>query len=247
MFRLLALGVGDAFSALYYSSCFAVQADGVWLLVDCPHPIRKILREASQTAGIALDVKDIHAIALTHLHADHCTGLEDFAYYSHFVLNRRTQLAVHPEVSNRLWEGCLAAGMEWLMPSVGVPLEPRHLNDYFDLIPLSHTSTTQVGPFRIQCRKTIHSVPTMALRIEAEGRCLGYSADTAWDGSLITWLSSADLIVHETNFGIHTPYEKLAALPAELRAKMRLIHYHDTFDRDASVIEALRPGRLYDI
>lgn len=247
MFRLLSLGVGDAFSALCYSSCFVLEADGAWLLVDCPHPIRKILRETSQAAGIQLDIQDIHAIALTHLHADHCTGLEGFAFYSHFVLNRRARVAAHPEVSERLWEGCLAAGMEWLMPSVGVPLERRGFDDYFELTPLSSTTTTQVGPFRIICRKTLHSVPTMAMRIEAAGRCLGYSADTAFDAGLITWLSSADLIVHETNLGIHTPYEKLAALPPELRAKMRLIHYPDDFDHAGSVIEPLRPGRFYQI
>lgn len=245
--RFLVLGVGDAFSALSYSSCFAVEADGAWLLVDCPHPIRKIMREASQAAGIELDVKHIHAIALTHLHADHCTGLEDFAYYSFFVLGKRVALAAHPDVSARLWDGHLAAGMEWMMPSVGAPLEPRGLNDYFELTPLSETQPTQVGPFRLLCRRTIHSVPTMALRIEAGGRCLGYSADTAFDPGLITWLSSADLIVHETNLGIHTPYEKLAALPPELRGKMRLIHYPDTFDREGSAIEPLRAGRFYEV
>ena len=71
------------------------------------------------------------------------------------------------------------------------------------------------GPFKIECRKTLHSVPTTALRIHAAGRTLGYSCDTAFDPSLIDWLAPADRIIHETNLGIHTPYEKLAALPRE--------------------------------
>ena len=50
---ILTLGVGDAFSALHYSSCVAIHADGRWLLIDCPHPLRKILREAATTAGVA--------------------------------------------------------------------------------------------------------------------------------------------------------------------------------------------------
>ena len=89
---------------------------------------------------------------------------------------------------------------------------------------------------------------TATLRIEAGGRTLAYSADTAFDPSLIDWLAEgSDLVVHETNLGVHTPYEELAALPAELRAKMRLIHYPDAFDRDASVIEPLEQGRVYPV
>jgi ribonuclease BN (tRNA processing enzyme) len=83
--------------------------------------------------------------------------------------------------------------------------------------------------------------------VEAGGRTLGYSADTAFDPELIAFLEPADLIIHETNFGpAHTPYSALAALPAELRAKMRLIHYADGFDTEASNIVALREGEVLE-
>src|SRR5258708_3755013 len=65
--RLLCLGVGDAFSALHYSSCFALESDSRWLLVDCPHPIRKIAREGAHTAGVAFDLAHIDALVLSHL------------------------------------------------------------------------------------------------------------------------------------------------------------------------------------
>ena len=84
------------------------------------------------------------------------------------------------------------------------------------------------------------------MKIRAGGRCLGISADTSYDPFLIDWLSEADMIVHETNLGIHTPYESLAALPETLRRKMRLTHYTDDFDLAASIIEPLVPGRSYD-
>ena len=109
----------------------------------------------------------------------------------------------------------------------------------------------QCGPFSVECRRTIHSVPTFAFRITAGGRVLGYSADTAYDPTLIDWLARADLIVHEattmTHTRVHTPYEKLAALPASLRSKMRLTHYPDDFDVDSSAIEPLRQGRIYQV
>lgn len=241
---LIALGVGDAFSALYYSSCLAVSYGDSRLLIDCPHPIRKILRESGDAAGIELDVGSFDAVVLTHLHADHCSGLEGFGYFSYFVTKRKARILTHPLVADRLWAGHLAAGMEQLMPGRDAAPEPKHLDDYFEVEHLSEESAVSIGPFEIECRRTIHHVPTTALRIRAGGRCLGYSADTAFDEGLIEWLGEADLIVHETNLGVHTPYEDLAALPAELRARMRLIHYTDMFDREASSIECLRQGQL---
>jgi ribonuclease BN (tRNA processing enzyme) len=135
------------------------------------------------------------------------------------------------------------------MEHLGLPDTPhaRHfgLEDYFDIVHVTEDAPASLGPFRIECRPTRHHVPTTAFRIHAGGSSLGYSADTAFDPALIAWLAEADLIVHETNYGVHTPYERLAELPAELRARMRLIHYPDDFDRGASVIEALEPGRRY--
>jgi len=237
------LGVGDAFSQKYYSSCYAVECEGHWLLVDCPHPIRKILSESGGLAGLKLDLSDFDGVVLTHLHGDHVSGLEGWAFFNTFMLKKRTQLLGHPEALEHLWSACLLAGMGNLMDSPEGPKATRQFEDYFDLTDLSFEHATSFGPFEIECRKTIHHVPTTALRIRAGGRCLGFSADTAWDPSLIEWLSAADLIVHETNYGIHTPYERLVALAPALQKKMRLVHYPDDFALEASVIEPLRQGQ----
>ncbi|QRN94665.1 ribonuclease Z [Archangium violaceum] len=241
------LGVGDAFSALRYSSCLALEAEGQVLLVDCPHPIRKMMREASQSSGVELDVDRVSGLVLTHLHADHSSGVEGLGYFSFFVLKRKLRLLAHPEVKRRLWEGHLAAGMEDLIRKPGGEPQRHEFEDYFEPLALSTEEAVHFGPFSIECRRTYHHVPTTALRIRAGGRCLGYSADTAYDEGLIAWLAQADLVVHETNYGVHTPYEKLAALPVELRAKMRLIHYPDDFELDASNIEPLVQGRRYTV
>jgi ribonuclease BN (tRNA processing enzyme) len=245
--RFVPLGVGDAFSELRYSCCLAVEASDQLLLVDCPHPILKMLREAREATGLALSADRIHAVVLTHLHADHASGLEGLAYFSFFVLQRRLRLVVHPDVLARLWDGHLAAGMEQLLPALGAPFERKRLEDYFEVIPLRDDAPVAVGPFAITCRKTIHHIPTTALRLQAGEVSLGVSADTAFDEELIAWLGEATLTVHETNFGVHTPYAKLAALPAATRARMRLIHYPDTFDLAASAIEPLVERRVYDV
>src|SRR6516164_123353 len=127
--RLIPLGVGEAFSARHYTSCLALGVDDEWLLIDCPHPIRKMLREGSIQAGLpkVLDVDRIRAVAVSHLHADHCCGLEDFGYYSFFALNRRAKLLMHPEASARLWNGLLAAGMEWIQAQPDAPATQKQL------------------------------------------------------------------------------------------------------------------------
>lgn len=245
--KLLTVGIGDAFSALHYSCCLALEAEGRWLLIDCPHPLRKMLREASDSAGVSLDIDDLDGVVVTHLHADHASGIEGLGYYSHFVVGRKARLLVHPAVQERLWEGHLAAGMERLLEPGTWKEHQVGLHDYFDILPLAEESATELGPFRVECRRTIHHIPTTALRIRAGDRTIGISSDTTFDPGLIAWLAPSDLIIHETNLGVHTDYEQLAALPADLRARMRLIHCTDFFDTAASCIEPLVQGRLYPV
>jgi hypothetical protein len=168
-------------------------------------------------------------------------GLEGFAFYKHFVEGKRTKLITSPDVRAVIWDERLKAPMGTLW--TGDQFRQMSFDSYFEHLPLDWTSEVTVGPFRIQARRTIHHVPTSALLVEAAGRKLGYSSDTAFDPKLIEFLAPADLIIHETNFGpAHTPYAALAALPDELRARMRLIHYSDLFDTTSSVIVPLREG-----
>lgn len=245
--KIIPLGVGDAFTALHYSTCLAVEAEDQLILIDCPHPIQKMMREAKLASGAALDPARVSAVILTHLHADHSSGLEGLGYWMFFVQQRKLPLYLHADVLADLWHGHLAAGMAHLLPAVGAQTIEMGLESYFDIHLLDEGKAVEHGPFAIECRKTIHHIPTTALRIRAAGRTLGHSADTAFEPALIEWLATADLIVHETNYGVHTPYEKLAALPQDLRARMRLIHYPDDFDLAGSVIEPLAQGRIYDV
>lgn len=243
----IALGVGDAFSSSHYSACLAVESGGRWLLVDCPHPIRKVLREGSLESGAGLDVGSFEAVIITHIHGDHCSGLEGLGLYSYFALDRRVMLAMHPESSRRLWDGRLAGGMESIADTSTWGPVPRAFGDYFDITSLDERRPVNLGPFTVECRRTLHHVPTYALRIHADGRTLGVSADTAWDPTLIEWLAPCDAIVHETGHGIHTPLTKLAALPAGLRGKMRLTHFPDDLDLSGGAVEPLVQGRRYGV
>ncbi|MGO9115426.1 MAG: MBL fold metallo-hydrolase [Thermoguttaceae bacterium] len=244
--RLLPLGIGDAFSALSYSTCMALEADGCWLLIDCPHPIRKMMREASATAAVDLDAAVVHAVVLTHLHADHVSGVEGLAFYNRFLLDRKLRLVAHASVSEHLWSGHLAVSMQRAKQEPGQPDIEHRFEDFFDLQEVSVERTVSVGPFTISIHPATHSLPVTAVFVEAAGRKFGCSADTTYDPRLIDWLSRADLIVHDAGGGFpHTPYQRLADLPIDVRKKMLLAHCPDGFEPPGREIGLLRQGMNY--
>jgi len=246
--RLLCLGIGDAFSARHYSTCFALEAEGRWLLVDCPHPIRKIMCEGALTAGVALEVGQLDAVLLTHLHGDHVSGLEVLGYYFRYVLNRRLTVYTHADVARLLWSGVLTGSMAWVIEAAGAAPTPRRFEDFFDLRLLEEHQPVGVGPFRITCRRTIHSVPSIALKIGADGRTLGYSADTQFDPKLLAWLADADVIIHEANSGfMHTSVADLMTADPAILAKLRIIHCSDQYDAAQSPLPMMRQGTLIAI
>jgi hypothetical protein len=99
----------------------------------------------------------------------------------------------------------------------------------------------------LEWRPTIHHIPTSALRLSTGDKTFGYSADTAFDPSLIEWLSASDVFFHETNLGVHTPLSSLVDLPETVQRKMRLIHYPDFHDVERSPIACTHEGDRLDV
>lgn len=234
------VGVGDAFTALYYNACLLIEAGDQRLLVDAPPALARALRDLSLKTSDTVGLDDIDHVLITHLHGDHVGGLEQLLFWRRFVTGRKTTVHAIPDVLAGLWDTRLRGGMDTLMrPDGGT--ERLELTDYAHVAPLG-PGVTRLGPLELTWRRTIHHIPTSALHVRCQGQAFGYSADTSFDPELIAWLAASDLFLHETNFGVHTPLASLCQLPAELRGRMRLIHYPDQLSPDAAPIPCAREG-----
>ena len=180
---LIPLGVGEAFTARYYTSCLVLGIGDKWLLIDCPHPVRKMLHEASIAAGLPKPL-------------DFDRNPRSCAQPSCMLIiavDWRISATIHSSLgspgealdASRCFGAALGRiASRWNGTRPGKDGEPpsrKTLSDYFELIDLDLSGPVKCGPFPIECRRTIHSVPTYAFRVTAGGRVFGYSADTAYD------------------------------------------------------------------
>lgn len=265
--RILILGVGDAFTRKHFGTSAVIEtgssaADGAkrYTLIDCPDLIHRALHDACAKSGWAIDASRIDDVILTHLHGDHCNGLESFGFHRRILRLSdarlpRPRLHASQAVAERLWSR--------LAPAMDQPFgdtRPSTLEDYFEVRILTPGREQEVGDggggsgrggdgrLTVRCRTTKHSVPTLGLLVSHAGATLGWSGDTPFEQAHIDWLSAADVIVHESNLGpAHTPIEALNAQSEALRAKMRLIHLPDDFDPRTTDIAILREGEVIHV
>lgn len=244
-FSVRVVGVGDAFTSKHFNACLLIEADGTRLLLDAPPALARALGDLGERGGERVALDDIDHVLITHLHGDHMGGLEQLLFWRRFVTGRKASLYAIPEVLAGLWDTRLKGGMEILM-NERFEAQLLTLDDYADVRPLGPGGTA-IGPLLVDWRPTLHHIPTSAVRVRGRSSMFAYSADTAFDPSLIDWLAEADLFFHETNLGIHTPLESLVSLPAATKRRMRLIHYPDFHDVASSPIACAREGDRFDL
>ncbi|MEW6428168.1 MAG: MBL fold metallo-hydrolase [Thermodesulfobacteriota bacterium] len=233
--QLTFLGVGGAFTTMEYfqSNLLVTAGDGGRLLLDCGGDIRHSLA-ASIPAGSA---RDVDAVYVSHLHADHVGGLEWLAFSRYFGGGGKPLLYLHPDLRRPLWQHCLSGGLAVVQGN------KLCLDDYFDCRPVENTfnwhglrCTVVRLPHVVGSAATLYSY---GLMMESGGRNLFFSSDTAFcPGLLLPHWQAADLILQDcetspSKTGVHCHYQDLLTLPASLRAKMWLYHYQPASGLDA--------------
>jgi ribonuclease BN (tRNA processing enzyme) len=187
--RLQFLGSGDAFgSGGRFNTCFLIDRGESSFLIDCGASTLIAMRR------FGVDPNRVSAIVLSHLHADHFGGLPSFILDAQFVSRRiRPLTVIGPEgLRTRLealmeahFPGSSQASRKFevklieLLPEASVTLDPPGA---------TVTGFTVLHP---------SGTPSLALRIECDGKVLAYSGDTEWVDALIKAGHSADLLIAE--------------------------------------------------
>lgn len=131
---------------------------------------------------------ELDAIWISHLHADHSADLLTAHYgalYADIRLTAPIPLYGPPGIADRL-AGFLTN------TSDRSPIESA-----FAVTELSDGHQTTVGSLRLTTRAVVHDIPAFAVRIEAAGRSLVYSGDTAPCRSLTELAEGCDVLLCE--------------------------------------------------
>lgn len=126
------------------------------------------------------DPASIAAVVLSHSHADHWTDIEGFALYSRYVLSRDDLPVFAPEGLRERSSRGVAASLAWEVVGDGERIE--------------------VGDLVCTFSATDHGPPTLAVRVDGDGRSLGYSADSGPGWSPAQLGPGLDLFLCEASY-----------------------------------------------
>ncbi|MCC5877594.1 MAG: ribonuclease Z [Candidatus Sumerlaeia bacterium] len=240
---LLPLGVGSAFTRIRFHTSVLLIAGGRVVLVDAPAPLRRVMYEAEKKADLHIDANVVDALFLTHLHGDHCNGVEELGFFRRFnPALSRPALHIHESLVAPLWHR--------LEHAMSIEGDHSGLDGYFDIRTFNDGDQMDLGipGFVLEPIRTNHFITCHGFKASYQGASIGYSSDTTFLPGLIDFFKDCDLILHDCGPGAgHTDPAALLALPEEIRRKIRVMHLVDEFDQASYPIEALEEGKLYSI
>jgi ribonuclease BN (tRNA processing enzyme) len=217
------LGSGDAFgSGGRFQACFYVWSEAAKFLIDCGASSLIAMKR------FGVDPSLVEIILLSHLHGDHFGGIPFFILDAQFRRRTRPLILVGPlGVEARIRET-----MEVLFPGSSRVQQKFPI----EFVELQDRSKATFGSLAVTPYSVIHPSgdPPYALRIELEGKVIGYSGDTEWTQNLVEPARGADLFVCEGYFfekkmKYHLDYRTLMDHRMELECR-RIILTHMSDD-----------------
>jgi ribonuclease BN (tRNA processing enzyme) len=137
-----------------------------------------------------VDLADVDAVVLSHLHVDHCIDLA-----SYYVVRTYQPGGMLPPLPVH----GPAGGSARVAAASGFP-DRTGVDKVFDFFDWKSGRAVQLGPFTVTPAQVAHPVETYALRIEEQGRVLVYSGDSGPSTALVDLASGADLFLCEASF-----------------------------------------------
>ncbi|MCD6247452.1 MAG: MBL fold metallo-hydrolase [Candidatus Diapherotrites archaeon] len=215
--KLTILGSGTVLSKERACSGFLLESGRKKLLIDIGEGAFTNLKRVAEPA-------DINTILLTHFHSDHASALSTFLLYRRLVfkygpIKSASQL-------NIIGPKGLAAFCEALdnafptLKEVPFKVVTKELENSFLMMP----------GFRIKSRVVKHE-STIAYRIEAEGKSIVFSGDTAYCEDIISLANKADLLVLECSLpdslpsSNHLTVSQAASIAKQANVKSLLLNH----------------------
>jgi len=214
-------------------SCYLIESPGATLVADLGSgAFANLIR--------FVPAEDVDAVVISHMHADHFIDLIPMRYalkYGGRNSTRPVLLYVPPGGADLL-----------LRLTEAFERESHHdfLGEVFDVRTYDPGATLEIGDARLRFAPTSHYIQTYALRVEAGGASLAYSADTAPDDRVAELARDADAFVCEATLSEaeeadvprgHISAREAARMAARAGAR-RLVLSHYPASADPAALEA---------
>jgi ribonuclease BN (tRNA processing enzyme) len=187
-----------------------------------------------------IEPSELDAVVISHMHADHFLDVVPMRYalkYGDRVTTSRVELFLPP-------------GGDAMLRRLVAAFAPESPDDFidevFDVRTYDPDVTLEFDDLRVRFAPTSHYVPTFAMRFEAAGASVAYSADTAPDERVIALASGCDAFVCESTLAPqgeadrprgHSSAREAAAMAAAAGAR-RLLLSHYPASADVRALEA---------
>ena len=177
--ELVLLGVGGGWARPGGAACgYLVRHQGFNLWIDAGTGTMANLQRH-------IGLHEVDAVAVSHRHFDHFLDLYPF-WLSRWWGDDDKPAPLPLFAPPRMFEHALQ-------------IEPK-LGDAFRLAEIEPGGEFETGPFRVRTASMNHPVPTLGMRIEAEGTALAYSADTGPTGELVALSRDANVFLCEATW-----------------------------------------------
>ena len=197
-----------------------VRIGGKTILVDAG------LGAARGVCGAGVPLTDIDLILITHLHSDHYLELGPLLHTAWTAGLTRPVPVIGPAGLRGYWEGFLASmafDIDLRQRDEGrVPLAPL-----FDFTEIGEGRLATHGP-TITALRNDHPPITdsFALRLDADGRSIVFSGDTAYMDTMADFARGADILIHEAMLraGVEALVARMTNGDARLRTHILRSH-----------------------